>query len=132
MDAPRERTIDPERLPPIRIKTLPGVEIRVLNIAEKLATWSVWVRMAPGSFLPAHRNSAMCETYVIKGKGRYAQDGAFAAGGYIRENAGAYARMEAEEETLLFITHRGTCTYLNQDGTVMLTADIPFLREVTR
>jgi len=129
MDELQNFIISPERLPDIRVKTLPGVEIKIFNIDEKLGIWSVLVRIEPGSFLPAHQNSDMCEMYVIKGKGCYTQDGVFMAGGYIRENAGAYAQMGAEEEVMLFMTHHGACTFLNQDGTNMLTADILFFKE---
>ena len=64
----------------------------------------------------------------IKGRSSYTQGSDFSAGDYIRENANTYPPMEAEEESILFITHHGTCRFLNQDGTNRLTSDIAFFK----
>ena len=118
----------PEKLPYRSVETLPGVEIKTLNVKDKVGVWSVFVRLQPGSSLPAHQNDAMCEMFVIKGRGSYTQGGDFSAGDYIRENASTYPPMETEEESILFITHHGTCRFLNQDGTNRLTSDIAFFK----
>lgn len=129
MDELQNFIISPDRLPGIRVKSVPGVELKVLKVQERPGIWSALVHMEPGSCLPVHQNSDMCEMYVIKGKGCYSQGGVFGAGSYIRENAGSYGQMEAEEEVLLFLTHHGVCTFLNQDGSVMFSADIAFFKE---
>ena len=93
MDKLKNFIISPDRLPSIRVDTLPGVEVKVLKLQEGPGIWSALIHMEPGSFLPFHQNSDMCEMYVIKGKGCYSQGGVFRAGGYIRENAGSYGRV---------------------------------------
>nr|MCH9687205.1 hypothetical protein [Deltaproteobacteria bacterium] len=58
----------------------------------------------------------VCEIMIVEGGGCVAGGRSLAEGDYLRECGGTYSAIEAEQNLLLFVVHRGSWTFHTPDG----------------
>ncbi|MEV0032116.1 cupin domain-containing protein [Nocardia sp. NPDC050793] len=108
-----------------------GVEIRVVYADEESGVWTVMVHAKPGSVLPRHRHVSGTELYILQGAGEHPQTGAFKAGDYVLEPAGAvHEPLVHPEETMLIMRSAGEIAFLADDGATTLVLSAGMLKRL--
>ncbi|MEM6990422.1 MAG: hypothetical protein AAF721_07995 [Myxococcota bacterium] len=98
------------------IAGLDAVRTKPLHWMTGSRVWSALVRIEAGSALPEHRTDGVCEIMIVGGGGRVAGGRSLAEGDYLRECDGTYSAIEAEQNLLLFVVHRGFWAFHTPDG----------------
>ena len=107
-----------------------GVEFKILHVGDEAPTWSLLIKLQPGERLPAHFHLAAGEFYILQGSGHHPSVGAFKAGDYCYEYAGAYhPPSNYHEETVLLMISHGPCSMLDGDGKLEYVLDAAMLRQ---
>ncbi|WP_371171186.1 cupin domain-containing protein [Aliiroseovarius sp. 2305UL8-7] len=112
-----------ENRPYLPLANLPGIGLKPMNIKEDTPIWSAVMRIESGACLPKRQHDGMCEVFVVRGNGTFADGTAFQRGDYVREENGEYDKITAKSELVVFFTHHGTCRFLGDDEKVLLEMD---------
>lgn len=102
--------------PFLPVGALEGISLKPLNTIPDQHIWSAILRIESGMSLPSRNHDALCEMLVVAGRGRYDSGPSLIEGDYLREDAGDYAAIRAEETLELFITHHGACAFSLNGG----------------
>jgi quercetin dioxygenase-like cupin family protein len=87
------------------------------------------IHAGPGSVLPRHQHLEESHIYIIRGKGRHPQTGAFEPGDYVFERKGAiHEAVTFPEDTVLFMVNHGPSAFILPDDTVAFLMDVAMLK----
>ncbi|NVO57944.1 hypothetical protein HW561_19275 [Rhodobacteraceae bacterium B1Z28] len=109
-----------ENRPYRSIKELPGVGLKPMNIKEDTPIWSAVMRIEAGACLPVREHKDLCEVFVVRGHGKFADGSVFQRGDYVREENGTFDKITANSELVVFFTHHGTCQFLDDEQNPLL------------
>ncbi|MGJ8626183.1 MAG: cupin domain-containing protein [Sulfitobacter sp.] len=112
-----------ENRPYLPLANLAGIGLKPMNIKEDTPIWSAVMHIESGACLPQRQHDGMCEVFVVRGNGVFADGTAFQRGDYVREENGEYDKITAKSELVVFFTHHGTCRFLSDDKKVLLKMD---------
>ena len=97
------------------LPNLPSVGFKPMHSMAKPQVWSAVIRIKAGEMLPGRRHTGLCEMLVVRGSGNYMAGQQFGGGDYLREVAGDYEQIKSHDDLVLFVTHHGSCSFLDQD-----------------
>ena len=109
-----------ENRPYLPLTNLPGIGFKPMNMKEDTRIWSAVMRIEAGACLPKRLHDGLCEVFVVRGHGNFADGGAFQRGDYVREDGGDYDEITAKSELVVFFTHHGTCSFRDDVGETLL------------
>ena len=102
------------------IKELAGIGIKPMNMKKDTPIWSAVMRIEAGACLPVREHEDLCEVFVVRGHGMFADGSVFQRGDYVREENGTFEKIVANSELVVFFTHHGTCRFLDdQQGELL-------------
>lgn len=112
-----------ENRPYLPISELAGIGLKPMNMKEDTPIWSAVMRIEAGSCLPKRQHDELCEVFVVRGNGAFADGTAFQRGDYVREEGGTFDKITAKSELVVFFTHHGKCRFLDDDEGTLLDMD---------
>jgi 2,4'-dihydroxyacetophenone dioxygenase len=111
--------VDPEEFP--WAMWMEGLHVKLLQVSEETATYTLLVRFAAGVQLPIHRHMGAVHAYTLQGRWRYLEyDWEATAGMVVYEPPGSTHTLRAEGidggETVVLFTMQGGLVVFGPEG----------------
>ncbi len=110
-----------ENRPYLPVRELAGIGLKPMNMKADTPIWSAVMRIESGACLPKRDHVGLCEVFVVRGHGKFADGSLFQRGDYVREENGIFDKIVANSELVVFFTHHGTCRFLDDQQDELLS-----------